>query len=157
MMRKRFGVDVSRYPLRLYKGNKYDVSVELDTHSKTLGKSEYDLGGDRILTPKVDPRDEIHFGSYSGSTLNFSLKGNLKEGASERQCWLDIHDLMSSLNDKFDGNGISIDTFVCMPFNGRQEIKLSNLLLDYKKGTSPQDIANAIGLIQEQVYNLLRQ
>lgn len=157
MMRKGFGVDSSRCPTILYRRGGYDVSVTPDTHTKILGKSELESGSGRFVASKVDPSNGVGFGSYSGSTFRFSLKGKVREGASEKQYRGDMHALKSGLNEGFNGDNISIDTFVCMPFNGGQEINLSELRLYYKEGTPPKAIADAVGLVQEQVYKLLRQ
>lgn len=137
MMRRGFGVDGSRHPLMqyVYGGNGYTVCVTPDSHSKVLSGGIW----------------------YSGSELNFSLQGNVKEGISESQYRRDMHVLKATLNEQFNGNGVRIDAFCCILPTGRKKIMLSNLLLDYKKETPPQAIADAVGLVQEQVHNLLRQ
>lgn len=157
MLGNGFGVDASGYPTILCRRGNYDVSVKLDTHSKILGKSEFEPGSGKFVRSKVDPSDGVGFGSYSGFTFRFSLKGKVREGASENQYRGDMHTLKSILNEEFNRNCTSIDTFVCMSFNGGQEIKLSDLIFYYKKETPPKAIADAVGILQEQVYNLLRQ
>ena len=129
-----------------------DFTVRGDDSMRYYNRSNLTL----LVQPNTHGRIELNNGNgtYSGSYLTFTLQGQVKSNVPERVFWNDLHELKSRFNQKYSRDGIEILRYSFIPLNG-QEVKVTNLLIEYRKGTDQDKIAAAIADIQADLFELM--
>lgn len=92
---------------------------------------------------------------YRGSELRFTITGNVREDLTEKEYRQELERLESAVNEEIKNLGCQIIRRSPSYLNGRNELKIPTLELEYGTEISYEKRTEAIGILQKHILELL--